>query len=157
MTDDAQKKKKPVGIGKARARKPQSVAAIKGSSESLLESPWQDAQPKPEDLETPPNMKMTPKRSLSLELRHAKTLELSPSAGEREEEHAEHETGEDDENDTSSKPSGKNEERDAAWWRCNPQIYMYDLCFQHLLGACIIAFPISLILIPKSLDFHYSA
>ena len=42
--------KKPAGIGKARARQPQSVAAIGGSSESL-ESPWQDAQPKPEDLE----------------------------------------------------------------------------------------------------------
>ena len=50
--------KKPAGIGKARARQPQSVAAIRGSSESL-ESPWQDAQPKPEDLETPPNMKLT--------------------------------------------------------------------------------------------------
>ena len=125
--------KKPAGIGKARARQPQSVAAIRGSSESL-ESPWQDAQPKPEDLETPPNMKLTPtaKRSLSVDLRHAKTIELSPSAGEREEEYDEREKGDDpamkptpdDEHDTEIKPSGKHEVRDATWWRCNPQIYI---------------------------------
>ena len=69
----------------------------------------------------------TPKRSLSFDLRHAKTIELSPSVGQREEE--EHdvapEASHDEEHDTSSKPSGKNEERDAAWWRCNPQIYIY--------------------------------
>eukprot|EP00435_Cladocopium_sp_Y103_P073911 s155_g45.t1 len=128
LNDEVQKK--PHGLGKARAR-PASVTAIKGSSESF-ESEWQDAQPKPEDVETPPGMPLTPtpKKSLSVDFRHAKTIELSPSAGQRDDEecNGDQQKGpeeplepmepRDDEHDKSSKHSGKNEVRDATWWRC---------------------------------------